>query len=56
MWYFNSVDGTCGRFYYGGCHGNGNRFKSLEECEAACASKIGDFIYNCSNINTYKCG
>lgn len=46
MWYFNSADGTCGRFYYGGCHGNDNRYKSLEDCESACASKIGKIIIN----------
>ena len=28
--------GLCQPFYYGGCEGNDNRFKSNEECEAEC--------------------
>uniref|UniRef100_A0A915JP52 BPTI/Kunitz inhibitor domain-containing protein n=1 Tax=Romanomermis culicivorax TaxID=13658 RepID=A0A915JP52_ROMCU len=39
-WFFNAADGTCGRFYYGGCHGNKNRFDKLEECEERCAKKM----------------
>ncbi|VDP11473.1 unnamed protein product, partial [Soboliphyme baturini] len=38
-WYFNAEDGTCGRFYYGGCQGNDNRFETLDECEEHCASR-----------------
>ena len=33
-WFFNG--GECEEFTYGGCEGNGNRFESLEECEATC--------------------
>lgn len=35
--YFDSSDGQCKGFYYGGCEGNKNNFKSLQECEARCS-------------------
>jgi hypothetical protein len=35
---FNSDTGECESFIYGGCQGNANRFDTLSECEAACAS------------------
>ncbi|KRY54793.1 Papilin, partial [Trichinella britovi] len=38
-WYYKHEEGTCGRFYYGGCHGNDNRFETMEECHEKCASK-----------------
>jgi len=28
--------GQCEAFYYGGCEGNDNRFKSAEDCESEC--------------------
>ena len=28
--------GQCIKFYYGGCLGNDNNFKTLQECEAKC--------------------
>ncbi|KAJ1345668.1 NAD(P)H-quinone oxidoreductase subunit 5, chloroplastic, variant 3 [Parelaphostrongylus tenuis] len=36
-WYFNSVDGTCHPFKYGGCAGNRNHFFTQNECEIHCA-------------------
>ncbi|KAH3840328.1 actinia tenebrosa protease inhibitors-like [Dreissena polymorpha] len=36
-WYF--VNGVCKEFVYGGCGGNGNRFKSLNACKSACTIK-----------------
>ncbi|KAE9413190.1 hypothetical protein Angca_005363, partial [Angiostrongylus cantonensis] len=36
-WYFNSVDGTCHPFKYGGCAGNRNHFFTQKECEIHCA-------------------
>nr|XP_020470132.1 kunitz-type protease inhibitor 1 isoform X3 [Monopterus albus] len=35
-WYYNPVQGSCFRFNYGGCQGNGNRFDSEESCQRVC--------------------
>ncbi|XP_045865199.1 papilin isoform X2 [Meles meles] len=35
-WYFVPSVGRCNRFWYGGCHGNGNNFASEEECMSSC--------------------
>lgn len=37
-WYYDTTSGTCKRFVYGGCGGNGNRYASEEECLQACAA------------------
>ncbi|KAL4238992.1 hypothetical protein ACF0H5_003696 [Mactra antiquata] len=36
MWYYNVRTGNCERFWYGGCEGNSNRFKSEKECLTMC--------------------
>uniref|UniRef100_A0A3P9PIP4 BPTI/Kunitz inhibitor domain-containing protein n=1 Tax=Poecilia reticulata TaxID=8081 RepID=A0A3P9PIP4_POERE len=33
MWFFDTVQNECARFWYGGCDGNANRFETQEECE-----------------------
>lgn len=33
---FNSSTGRCEEFIYGGCHGNDNNFKTMEECQQEC--------------------
>ncbi|KAF1388521.1 hypothetical protein PFLUV_G00091130 [Perca fluviatilis] len=38
-WYFDSDQGRCSRFWYGGCDGNGNRFNTLTECQSLCVTK-----------------
>ncbi|WP_405162065.1 BPTI/Kunitz domain-containing protein [Nocardia sp. NBC_01499] len=38
-WYHDSKTGTCKRFVYGGCQGNGNRFDSESECKQHCKSE-----------------
>lgn len=35
-WYFDMAYGGCSRFWYGGCDGNKNRFKTKEECQGTC--------------------
>ena len=36
MWAYNSAKGKCTRFFWGGCGGNENRFRSEEQCQEAC--------------------
>lgn len=36
MWFFDSVQKECSRFWFGGCGGNANRFTTQQECEARC--------------------
>ena len=38
-WYFNADKGHCIEFFFGGCDGNTNNFKTKYECEKMC---IGD--------------
>ncbi|XP_064484437.1 papilin-like isoform X2 [Ornithodoros turicata] len=40
-WFYNTKDGRCNRFWYGGCEGNENRFESQEECEDSCTKPEG---------------
>ncbi|XP_070768321.1 collagen alpha-6(VI) chain-like [Enoplosus armatus] len=39
MWFFDTKQNECSRFWYGGCGGNENRFKTQEECENLCLTK-----------------
>ncbi|CAD6193631.1 unnamed protein product [Caenorhabditis auriculariae] len=43
-WYFNSEDGTCHPFKYGGCAGNRNHFFTQKECEVHCARFLSQFF------------
>ncbi|KAL0841125.1 hypothetical protein ABMA28_014882 [Loxostege sticticalis] len=36
MYYYNLNEGTCKPFVYGGCGGNMNRFKTMQECMTEC--------------------
>ncbi|KYB26517.1 Papilin-like Protein [Tribolium castaneum] len=40
-WFFDMDYGGCSRFWYGGCDGNNNRFKSKEECDNTCVKPEG---------------
>ncbi|XP_063154167.1 papilin-like [Candoia aspera] len=37
-WFYNHRSRRCERFIYGGCCGNANNFKLLEECERRCVN------------------
>jgi hypothetical protein len=37
MWYYDAERKQCGQFIHSGCLGNGNKFKTREECEQRCA-------------------
>lgn len=39
MWFFDTEQNECSRFWYGGCGGNNNRFETQEECENLCLTK-----------------
>lgn len=36
--YYDSQDGVCKQFLYGGCYGNQNRFSTVHECERKCGN------------------
>ncbi|XP_077431453.1 collagen alpha-6(VI) chain [Vanacampus margaritifer] len=38
MWFFDSQQRQCKRFWYSGCGGNANRFSTLEACKDACVA------------------
>lgn len=40
-WFFDKEYGGCTRFWYGGCEGNANRFRSQEECKDVCVEPQG---------------
>ncbi|XP_067941385.1 papilin-like isoform X1 [Watersipora subatra] len=40
-WYYDSASGVCRRFWYGGCEGNSNRFKSKKHCDSVCSEPPG---------------
>uniref|UniRef100_A0A8B9ZP24 BPTI/Kunitz inhibitor domain-containing protein n=2 Tax=Anas TaxID=8835 RepID=A0A8B9ZP24_9AVES len=40
-WYYDKQANACAQFWYGGCHGNANRFESEEECREACVFSSG---------------
>ncbi|CAL8266152.1 unnamed protein product [Lota lota] len=35
-YFFNGVSRECQQFYYGGCFGNANNFRSMAECQSKC--------------------
>lgn len=40
-WFYDSRDGICKQFRYGGCQSNGNNFNTREECEYRCGEAQG---------------
>jgi hypothetical protein len=41
QWFYDSREGFCKEFQYGGCQGNGNRYQTREECESKCGNVQG---------------
>ncbi|XP_074510381.1 collagen alpha-6(VI) chain isoform X4 [Sebastes fasciatus] len=39
MWFFDTEQTECSRFWFGGCGGNENRFNTQDECEDLCLTK-----------------
>ncbi|KAH9285071.1 Papilin [Echinococcus granulosus] len=48
---YNRSTGRCEAFYYGGCGGNTNNFKTLEECQQRCESS-----YHQDPCQDVRCG
>lgn len=44
-WYYDSYFGGCSNFWYGGCKGNENRFKTEEECNEICVQPKGKGMF-----------
>ena len=40
MWFYNITSRKCERFWFGGCNGNDNRFKSEKECKTICTGAV----------------
>uniref|UniRef100_A0A3B3Q371 BPTI/Kunitz inhibitor domain-containing protein n=1 Tax=Paramormyrops kingsleyae TaxID=1676925 RepID=A0A3B3Q371_9TELE len=38
--YYNAEEKACRTFIYGGCGGNGNKFKTKQECQETCALSL----------------
>ncbi|XP_061486737.1 kunitz/BPTI-like toxin [Rhineura floridana] len=44
--FYNKSSGQCELFFYGGCQGNANNFKTLKKCHYTCVEKPG----SCPNL------
>ena len=48
--YFDSSDGQCKDFIYGGCEGNANNFRNKEECEELCGGIFDTMLHVLLNV------
>ncbi|XP_053670896.1 papilin [Anopheles nili] len=49
--FFDVEYGGCGRFWYGGCDGNNNRFDSADECKTICETPTGKDVCHLPKIS-----
>lgn len=47
-YYYNTITQKCEVFYYGGCQGNANNFKSYPECQKTCFRIPSELIWDLS--------
>ena len=53
--YHDKETGTCKQFYFGGCNGNSNNFKTMEECNDFCSGNENMEVIRFSlEINDYR--
>lgn len=60
-YYYSPEHHTCKSFYWTGCEGNGNRFLSLNMCNATCHNAVGMWLivtlprdlYGKAHVNVY---
>ena len=51
-WWFNKKANCCLRFYYGGCKGNGNNFKTKAACLRRCKTGLCESCIKCIKSNS----
>ncbi|CAJ1078762.1 tissue factor pathway inhibitor a [Xyrichtys novacula] len=39
-YFFDTTTQACMRFFYGGCYGNANNFRSMDECQSRCQNPV----------------
>lgn len=50
-YFHNATSGKCEEFYYGGCRGNDNNFKTITACERKCQrAGMTHLLRSCNSI------